>query len=185
MVMPEHEVPVEEGVQVSISGDMVTVKGPKGELSREFRHPRVKKAVKEGKIILSSESLRSKDKAILGTWKAHLRNMIQGVSKGWGCSMKLVYAHFPVKLEVQDRKLLIKNFLGAKSSREAEVLDGVEIKAEGDTVKLSGIDKEKVGQSAANIEHATKVKGYDKRVFQDGIYLLGKPAPQEEGEKHG
>jgi large subunit ribosomal protein L6 len=91
--------------------------------------------------------------------------------------MKLVYAHFPVKLEVQDGKLMIKNFLGSRSTRSAKILDGVEIKIEGDSVRLTGIDKEKVGQSAANIEQATHVKGYDRRVFQDGIYITQKPAP--------
>jgi large subunit ribosomal protein L6 len=180
--MLEYEVPVEEGVKVSIEGDTMHVSGPKGELHRVFSHPHIKIKVKDGKITLSSELGRRKVKALMGTWKAHLKNMMTGVGKGFECSMKLVYAHFPVKLEQEGNKLAIKNFLGSRSARFAEILDGVEIKIEGDTVKVLGIDREKVGQTAANIEHATKVQGYDRRVFQDGIYVTHKPVPVSEGE---
>lgn len=179
--MLQYEVPVLEGVEASLEGGKLTVKGPKGELNRQFRHHEIKLSVKDGNIILSTESERRKVKALMGTWKAHFKNMMQGVVKGFECNMKLVYAHFPVKLEVHDNVLMIKNFLGGRSSRSAKILDGVEIKLEGDSVKLTGADKEMVGQSAANIEQATHVKGYDRRVFQDGIYITQKPMPQGEG----
>ncbi len=179
--MLQYEIPVLEGVEASLQGGRLTVKGPKGELNREFSHHEVKISVKDGKIVISTESERRKVKALMGTWKAHFRNMMQGVSKGYECSMKLVYAHFPVKLEVQKDMLMIKNFIGGRSSRSARILDGVEIKLEGDNIKLTGTDKEKVGQSAANIEQATSVKGYDRRVFQDGIYITQKPVPQGDG----
>ncbi len=179
--MLEYEVEISEGVEVSFEGAKLTFKGPKGELSREFRHPKIKLEKKDGKIVMSSEDEKKKVKAMMGTWRAHMKNMETGVSKGWTCSLKLVYAHFPVKLEQKDSRLVIKNFLGAKSDRGAEILEGVEMKLEGDDVKLSGPDKEKVGQSSANIERATHVKGYDRRVFQDGIYSLGKPVPMEGG----
>jgi len=175
--MLEYEVPVKEGVEALLEGTRLKVKGPKGELSREFMHPRIKIELKDGKIILKSEDERKKVKAVMGTWRAHMKNMITGVSSGWTCSLKLVYAHFPVRLEQKDGKLIIKNFIGSRSDRQAKVIEGVELKIDGDTVHLSGPDKEKVGQSAANIEHATIVKGYDRRVFQDGIYSLGKPVP--------
>ncbi len=179
--MLEYEVPIEEGVEASLDGASLKVKGPKGELQRQFSHHEVKLEVKDGKIRISTESKKRKVKALMGTWKAHFRNMMTGVSKGFECNLKLVYAHFPVKLELNDKKLVIKNFLGERSSRSATIMDGVEIKIEGDTLRLSGADKESVGQSAANIEHATTVKGYDRRVFQDGIYITHKPSPVAEG----
>jgi large subunit ribosomal protein L6 len=177
--MLEYEVEIKEGVEVSVEGDKITFKGPKGELSRDFSHPKIKVEKKDNKMVMKSEEARKPVKAVMGTWRAHMNNMITGVMKGWTCSLKLVYAHFPVKLEQKENHLVIKNFIGARSDRDADVLEGVDMKIEGDTIKLSGPDKEKVGQSAANIEHATKVKGYDRRVFQDGIYLSGKPVPME------
>jgi large subunit ribosomal protein L6 len=177
--MPEYEVEIPAGVDVSVDGNMFTFKGPKGELSRQFRHPNIKVLKKDGRIVMSSEDERKRVRAMMGTWRALMNNMMTGITKGWTCSLKLVYAHFPVKLEQKDSKLVIKNFIGSRSEREAEIAGGVEMKIEGDTVKLSGTDKEKVGQSAANIERATRVKGYDRRVFQDGVYLTGKPVPVE------
>ncbi len=179
--MLEYEVEIVEGVEVSVDDGKLTFKGAKGELEKEFSHPKIKVEKKDNKIVLSSEEGKKNVKAMMGTWRAHINNMITGVSKGWTCSLKLVYAHFPVKLEKKDGTLVIKNFLGAKSDRQAEIISGVEMEIEGETVKLSGPDKEKVGQSAANIEHATHVKGYDRRVFQDGIYSGGKPIPIEAG----
>jgi large subunit ribosomal protein L6 len=177
--MPEFEVPIIEGVDVSAEGGILRVSGPKGELKREFGVSRVKMSKKDGKLVLSVDSERRKDQALLGTWRSHFRNMMTGVTKGYACNLKLIYAHFPIKLEVQGGRLLIKNFLGERSSREADILKGVEVKVEGDIVRLSGIDKEKVGQTAANIESATKVKGFDRRVFQDGLYVMEKTAPPE------
>ncbi len=179
--MLEYEIAVKDGVDVSIEGGIVKVKGPKGELSRAFVNKKIKVEKKDGKIHLSSDEDRKKIKALMGTWRAHMKNMMEGVTKGWECRLKLVYAHFPVKLESKGNKLVIKNFIGSRSDREAEILDGVQMKINADMVELSGIDKEKVGQSAANIEHATVVKGYDKRNFQDGIYMLGKTSVAGDG----
>jgi large subunit ribosomal protein L6 len=69
---------------------------------------------------------------------------------------------------------VIQNFLGERSPRKALILDGVTVKAKGDDVTVEGIDKEKVGQTVANIERATAVSRRDIRVFQDGIYLTSK-----------
>ncbi|MFH0956840.1 MAG: 50S ribosomal protein L6 [Candidatus Aenigmatarchaeota archaeon] len=172
--MPEYEVSVIAGVQATLEGGVLKVKGPKGELSREFSHHAIK-VVKDGeKITISSGDERKKVKAMMGTWRAHMKNMMTGVTKGWKCTLKLVYAHFPVKLEHKGNKLMIRNFIGSRADRSAEILSGVGIKITGDVIELSGTDREKVGQTAANIETATKVRGFDRRVFQDGIYVTEK-----------
>ncbi len=179
--MLEYEVKVLDGVDVSIENGTVTIKGPKGELERRFSHKKIKLAKEDGKITMKSDDERKKVKAMMGTWRAHMNNMMTGVTKGWSCRMKLVYAHFPVKLEQKGRTLVIKNFLGARADRKAELTDGVDMKINGDEIEISGVDKEKVGQSAANIEYSTVVKGFDKRNFQDGIYVTQKTAPAEGG----
>ena len=86
--------------------------------------------------------------------------------------MKIVAAHFPMKVSVKDTDLLIENFLGEKHPRSAPLAAGVSATVDGDFVVLSGRDIEQVGQSAANIERATRIRDYDPRVFQDGIYLV-------------
>jgi large subunit ribosomal protein L6 len=97
--------------------------------------------------------------------------MIKGVTQGYECQMKTVFSHFPIKTSVDGNQLVIQNFLGERFARRAEILENIKVEVKGEIIILTGIDKEKVGQTAANIERATKVKNRDIRVFQDGIYI--------------
>jgi large subunit ribosomal protein L6 len=113
-----------------------------------------------------------KERALMGTFKAHINNMIKGVTEGFEYKMKTVYSHFPIKTNVEGDFFIIHNFLGERSPRKAKILDQVKVEVNGDNVTVTGIDKEKVGQTVANIERATKVTRRDIRVFQDGVYLI-------------
>lgn len=170
----ERVAEVPDGVQVTLEGDTLKVKGPLGEVERRFVHPRLKMSVADGQVKVYCELPKKKEVALVGTWVAHVKNMIKGVTSGFEYKMKLVYSHFPVKVSVKKDLLYIENFLGEKHPRVAKILPGVKVNISGDTITLTGIDKEKVGQTAANIEKATQVKGYDVRVFQDGIYIVSK-----------
>ncbi len=171
------EVPIPEGVDVTYSDRTLTVKGSKGTLSRTFGHPRLEMLVKDGHIVSRCSLPRKKEKALVGTWAAHAKNMVVGVTEGFEYRMKIVYAHFPVKVAVDKKAsmLNISNFMGEKRDRRAKILEGVKVKVDGDQVILTGIDRESVGQTAANIEKSTRIKGFDIRVFQDGIYITHKP----------
>jgi large subunit ribosomal protein L6 len=101
--------------------------------------------------------------------------MIKGVVEGFECKLKIVYAHFPIQVKVEGDKVLIINFLGEKKPRKAQIVGKeTKVKVTSDEIIITGIDKEAVGQTAANIEQATRIKGYDPRVFQDGIYITVK-----------
>ena len=102
--------------------------------------------------------------------------MIKGVTDGFVYQMKVVYSHFPMKVSVKGNELVIENFLGEKHPRKAKLYGDVKVNVKGDTVTVEGINREEVGQTAANIEHATRVKNRDIRVFQDGIYIVSKGA---------
>ena len=109
---------------------------------------------------------------MVGTYEAHTKNMIRGVTEGFEYRMKVVYSHFPIQLKLQGNRLEIANFLGEKKARHARIEAGVTAKVANDEVVLTGIDRELVGTSAANIEHATRIRNRDPRVFQDGIYMV-------------
>ncbi|RLJ10006.1 MAG: 50S ribosomal protein L6 [Candidatus Aenigmatarchaeota archaeon] len=168
---------IPEGVEVRFDNETLLVKGPKGELSREFKSKSINVSVDKNEITLSSDSDRKKVKALLGTWAAHMRNMIIGVTTGWEAKLKVVYSHFPIKISKEDDKIIIQNFLGERKERTAKIPDGVEVDIKKDEIIITGIDKERVGQAAANVELATKIKGYDRRVFQDGCYIVQKCKP--------
>lgn len=169
----KEEIKIPEGVQITIEGKTVHVKGPKGAVSKILSHPKIQLTV-QGKVIQISslQSPRRKEKALIGTFKAHIRNMIKGVTQEYEYKMKTVFSHFPIKNSVEGNYLIIQNFLGERYPRRAEILKDVKVEVKGDHIILTAVDKEKVGQTAINIERATKVKKRDIRVFQDGIYIV-------------
>jgi len=173
-----HSLELPEGVSVDSSSADVKVTGPRGELARTFEHSAIKFEQGEGKLNIIGKKLRRKEKALIGTWKAHLANMIRGVDTGFKYEMKIVFAHFPMKVAAKGKNVTIDNFLGEKATRTAAIGEGVDVKVKGDTVTIEGNNIENVGQTAANMEKATVVKGRDTRVFQDGIYLISKGVAQ-------
>ncbi len=172
----EEIIKLPEGVSVDVDGLKVTIKGPKGALVREFK---TKKEIhidkKDGSIRVWARFPKRKTLAMIGTIRAHINNMIKGVTKGYKYTLRVHYRHFPMNVSVEGNKLVIKNFLGEKSNRYADITDNVKVEIKGkDTIVVTGIDKEKVGQTAANIEQATYAKNKDPRVFFDGIYIIEK-----------
>lgn len=174
----EKKVKIPEGVEIGIEGLRVKVKGPKGELERDFSSPLFKNYIEikvEGEnVVVKSSSDRRKIKAMTGTIAAHIRNMIKGVTQGYTYKLKAVYVHFPISLELKGNEIIIKNFLGERTPRKAKIVGNVNVKIQGQEIIVEGINKEEVGQTAANLEQATKVKNLDRRLFQDGIYLVSK-----------
>ena len=184
--MLKNEIDIPEGLEVRFENDSLSVKGAKGEIKRVFKHPRITLKIENGKIILTSESERRKIKAVMGTWAAVVRNMFTGVTAGWKGELKLVYSHFPVKLKLEDNKLVIENFLGERNPRAVPVPEDIKVEIDKNTIRVSGVDKERVGQFCGRVEQTTKVRGYDRRIFQDGIYITKKPySGGEENEEGG
>lgn len=171
-----REILIPEGVDVEIEGARIHVKGPKGELERNLSHPKILIEKKDNKIEIKCELPRKKEKALVGTFAAHIQNMIKGVKEGFVYKMKILYSHFPIKVSVKGNEIIIENFLGEKHPRKAKIFGNVKATVKGDEIILEGINREEVGQTAANIEHATRVKKRDIRVFQDGIYITAKGA---------
>ncbi|MBC7107978.1 MAG: 50S ribosomal protein L6 [Methanomassiliicoccales archaeon] len=170
----EEVVSIPGGVTIELSDGNVTVSGPKGKLTRRLAHPRVQITKSDGEIIVHCEFPRKKERALVGTFAAHIKNMVEGVLHGFEYKMKIVYSHFPIKAYVKGDKFIIENFLGERTPRKANIVGDTKIAVKGNEVILTGIDIEAVSQTAANIERATAIKGYDSRVFQDGIYIVEK-----------
>ena len=176
-------IPVPEDVTVTVEKDNdVTVKGNGGEIKRNFNHNKITVTKDDENVTIFVAFPNKKDKAMVGTIKSHISNMIYGVKHGFTYKMKIVYAHFPMTVKVQGKTVTIDNFLGERSPRQAKIIgDDVKVQVKGEDVTITGINKEHVGQTMANIEQATKIKRRDPRIFQDGIYLVDKR--QEELEE--
>ncbi|HOX35301.1 MAG TPA: 50S ribosomal protein L6 [Methanoregulaceae archaeon] len=163
---------IPDGVKVQVEGAVLKVSGPNGQLERNVRFPQVKVSSDGKEVSIATESKRKETVAMVGTFEAHVKNMCKGVTEGFEYRMKVVYSHFPIQLKLQGNRLEINNFLGEKKARYARIEAGVTAKVGTDEVVLSGINRELVGNTAANIEHATHIRNRDPRVFQDGIFIV-------------
>jgi large subunit ribosomal protein L6 len=163
-----------KGVAVSLHGRRLHAKGPLGAIDRTFPSDALELTVSGpvATLTLRLPAHRKRSQSLLRTWGAHLRNIGGGLTLGVEARMKVVAAHFPMKVQVKGEELIIENFLGEKHPRSARLTPGTKAEVEGDVVRVSGHDVEQVGQSVANIERATRIRDYDPRVFQDGIYLV-------------
>jgi len=168
------QIKVPDGVTAIYENERIIIKGEKGEISRTFSHPKINIKVNGNIIEISSKNIIKKEKALIGTIVAHIKNMIKGVNQGFMYKMKTVFSHFPIKTIVEGDKFVIQNFLGERSSRTAKILEGVNVEVQGENITVKGFDKEKVGQTVANIERATRIKKRDVRIFQDGVYRVSK-----------
>jgi len=163
-----------EGVTASELQSVLTIKGEKGEVTRSFLYPTVKIKVEQKTVGFLVPKMTKTEKKIVKTFLAHVRNMVRGVTEGHVYKLKICSGHFPMNVSIKGNKLEIKNFIGEAVPRVLNFKEGVDVKVEGDTITVSGIDKELIAQSAANIENITRRNGFDRRVFQDGIYIIEK-----------
>jgi large subunit ribosomal protein L6 len=173
-----HTIELPDGVTHSIDGDTLTLSKDGSQITRDFRHSRVSVRVSDGSLEVHCDLPRRREKALSGTWAAHIRNMVKGIDTGFTYRLKAVYSHFPMTIKVQGNEMSITNLFGEKVPRIAPLPWSpadvkVEVKNKVD-VFVSGADIEKVGQTAANIERACRIRKRDRRVFQDGIYIVAK-----------
>jgi large subunit ribosomal protein L6 len=170
----KRTIKIPEGVNVNIDKMKVTVSGPLGQIQSDLWYPGIIIKKVDSEIVVETVKSRRDQLAMIGTFESHLKNIITGVSKGYEYKMKMVYSHFPIQLKTEGNKVMIGNFLGEKRSRKANIMGNAKVTIKGDQVIINGINKEEVGQTAANIQLATKIRRFDPRVFQDGIYLVEK-----------
>lgn len=177
--MIEKTVNIPEGITFELKGMHVSVKGPKGRLQKDFASPtfggmvRMEHAGNTLKIM--TEESKRKYKSEVGTIVACVNNMLKGVTAAWKYKLRVVFMHFPVTVKVQGREVLISNFLGEKAPRKAVIIGETKVELAGEDITVSGIDLEAAGQTAANLERATRILARDRRVFMDGIFITEKP----------
>jgi large subunit ribosomal protein L6 len=182
------EIDVPEDVSAEVDHLDLTVEGPSGSVTRRLWFPSVTVTVEEvdretedggsetvEAVVVAGEEDDAETNATVGTFASHVRNAFQGVTDGWEYRMEVFYNHFPMQVEVEGDEVLIENFLGERAPRRAEIRGDTRVEVDGEEVTLTGPNKEDVGQTAADIEQLTRVKGKDSRIFQDGVYITEKP----------
>ncbi len=168
------EIEIPQGIEVSIDNNALKVKGLKGEVQKNFTPLKVELEKKDNKLSFSVHGVSRKSKDYLNSAVSHFDNLIKGAKEGFTYKLKVCSGHFPMNVAVDKNKVIIKNFLGEKVPRVANIIDNVSVKVNGDIILVESLDKEKAGQVSANIEIATKIPKKDRRVFQDGCFIIEK-----------
>jgi large subunit ribosomal protein L6 len=163
-----------EDVEGMLDGRIITIKGEKGELVRDFSHAPINIQLDGKTVTVQASWPRKKEAALVGTVRSHIQNMIKGVTAGFTYKLKIVFSHFPITVKVQGKTLTIQNFTGERNPRKAKIMGDTTVKVKGDDIIVQGINLEDVSQTAANIQNATKIRRKDPRVFLDGIYVSEK-----------
>ena len=169
-----EQVEIPEGIEVSLDGGIVSVKGPQGEIKRKFNMEKLQFHREHNQISLGCKKATKNEKKRINALISHLKNMVDGVSKKFEYQLKICYSHFPITAEIKGKEIIVKNFLGERANRRINLLDGAEVEVDKEMITVRSANKETAGQMSANIEKVTKVNKRDRRVFQDGIFIINK-----------
>tara|TARA_Y100001934_G_C12339229_1_gene769275 strand:- start:47 stop:580 length:534 start_codon:yes stop_codon:yes gene_type:complete len=166
-------VEIPKGVEISVNGKTLKVKGSKGELLHEIHHV-IGIDVEDGQAVVKSHEASKQGRALSGTTRAILQNMVTGVSDGFERKLEIVGVGY--RAQVQGKKLNLS--LGFSHPVEFEVPEGITVETPSQTeVLVKGIDKQLVGQVAANIRAYRKPEPYKgKGVRYSGEHIVKKEA---------
>ena len=178
---------IPEGVEVKIKDNLISVKGPKGELSREIRpevkveikgkeiHVLPKKEIPEGSRSSGTYGAGKKTKAIWGLTRALIFNIVKGVTSGF--EKKLEMQGIGFNASVQEGELILN--VGFSHPVKIKIPQGLNISVEKNIITVSGIDKELVGQTASTIRKVRPAEPYKGK----GIRYLGEIIRRKVGKK--
>ncbi|MGH7141728.1 MAG: 50S ribosomal protein L6 [Minisyncoccia bacterium] len=172
--LAKKPITIPQKTDVSVANGVLTVKGPKGELSRPMHRLVAVESVPEG-MQVSSHGNSLEGRALLGTYASHLKNMVAGVNNGF--VKKLLVEGVGYRWEVAGSTLNLA--LGFSHPVKVQIPQGLEVKTERSTLTVSGIDKEAVGQFAANIRALKPPEPYKGK----GIRYEGEVIRRKQGKK--
>ena len=189
-ILTEEELQIPEGVDVDFKAREITVKGKRGTLKRAFKHVpfSIQKVTDEKskirKLKLQIWMSKRKQKTCVTSVTSQIRNMMNGVTKGYRYKMRFAYAHFPINYLISNngRTIEIKNFLGEKIIRKINMLEGVKITRKEeikDELIIEGNDLNNVSLSCGQIHQSCLVKDKDIRKFLDGCYVFERGFQEE------
>ncbi|MFP3929238.1 MAG: 50S ribosomal protein L6 [Desulfobacteraceae bacterium] len=151
----KRPIQIPDGVDLIQEGDLLKVKGPKGELEQRL-HPGVSLKKDEGRLLVTVDQGLKNSKALHGLFRALIANMVHGVSQGFERALEIVGVGY--RAEVSGRTAVLH--IGYSHPINFELPEGIEARVEKSRVVLSGIDRELLGETAARIRALRKPEPY-------------------------
>ncbi|HHC09004.1 MAG TPA: 50S ribosomal protein L6 [Actinobacteria bacterium] len=167
-------IPLPAGVEVTVSGTTVTVKGPKGTLTQEI-DPRIGVEVDDGVVRVHRSDDERQSRALHGLYRALIANLVTGVAEGYRKELQMVGVGYRAALKGKTLELQV----GFSHPVTIEAPDGIEFEVPEPTrIVVGGIDKQKVGQVAADIRRVRPPEPYKGK----GIRYLGEEVRRKAGK---
>lgn len=171
----KREITLPDGVKASMEGATLTISGKVGTSKRIFDSPFAVVRLSENTVTIENKKDNRRGKRVFETYAAHVMNMIKGVTRGFRYELQVVQGHFPTKVSVKGNQIIVENFLGEKTPRIVVAYPGVKARtSDGKVVFIEGADIEDVSHVSQSVESITRIKAKDRRVFQDGVYLVSR-----------
>ncbi|MFB2571995.1 50S ribosomal protein L6 [Micrococcus sp. IITD107] len=164
---------VPAGVDVTIDGATVSVKGPKGQLTHEVAQP-IAVALEGGTLTVSRPDDERESRSLHGLTRTLISNMILGVTDGYEKQLEVVGTGYRVQAKGQDLEFA----LGYSHPVPVKCPEGITFKVEGNKVTVSGIDKQQVGEIAANIRKLRRPDPYKGK----GVRYAGEQIRRKAGK---
>jgi large subunit ribosomal protein L6 len=173
--LAKQPIAIPKGVEISINDGIVTIKGTKGELSREFKIDIISIELVDNSLVLNIKENSVFSRALLGTYASHLKNMIQGVTEGF--VKKLIVEGVGFRSEIKGKELHMQ--LGFSHPVIMNIPEDLIVTAEKNIITVTGIDKERTNQFAAQIRAKKKPEPYKGK----GIRYEGEIIRRKQGKK--
>jgi len=170
----KNAITIPEKTEVTLGHGTVSVKGPLGTIEKPV-HSMVTISVAEGQVTVKPVNTSKLSRSLWGTYAAHLKNMIAGVNKKYEKKLTLEGIGYRVELQGKSLKFLV----GFSHPVLLAIPQGLEVAVEKNAMTVSGIDKDAVGQFAANIRAVKKPEPYKGK----GIRYVGEYVRQKQGKK--
>ena len=184
-VVHQEHFKIPEKVQCVIKSGIVTIKGPRGELTKDLTHLKLdfEYDQKENQVVARCWFGNRKLLARIGTLFGLIKNMCIGVTQGYKYKMRYVFSHFPIQGKCEDDQsgFSFTHFMGQKERKSVKAPEGVKIynSDQKDEIIIEGNDLEAVSLVCGQIHQHTIIKNKDLRKFLDGIYVSEKGHVQE------
>lgn len=172
--LAKRPISIPNKAEVSVTGEAISVKGPKGVLSKPM-HRLISVEVGADGVQVATRGSSLEARALVGTYASHVKNMLQGVTEGY--SKKLLIEGVGYKWDVQGKKLNLS--LGFSHPVVVDIPEGLAVKADKGALTIEGYDKEAVGQFASNIRAMKKPEPYKGK----GIRYEGEVIRRKQGKK--
>lgn len=167
----KQPIPIPKGVEVKLDASVLSVKGPKGSLTRDVKPDVVILIDAENVVLKPKDDTSIFSRALWGTYASHVKNMIAGVTEGY--TKKLILEGVGFKSEVKGKELVLA--LGFSHGVNVAIPEGLTVTAEKNVITISGTDKEAVGQFAAKVRAMKKPEPYKGKGFRyDGEVIRRK-----------